>query len=168
MPLVPVKMINPMKSFLKDITDNYKQHIDAAKAFADAYGNYAMDGMALASKPIFTGAEKALMMATIAGALSPNGQAATLASAIQNAVMAYWTAPPVMFMPAPHPGIATAMPGAASIGSAITGILSNTMNTYDSAAAQIATVLHTATITTLVVFTPPPPIPPPPPPAPVL
>jgi hypothetical protein len=168
MPLIPIKLVNPIKSFLKDVAENNKQHLDAAKAFADAYANYASAAMAGPSTPIFTGAEKALMMTTLMGALSPQGQAMTFAMAIQNAVMAYWTAPPVMFAPAPHPGMCLVMPGAAMIGPGIAGALANLKNTYDSIANQMATIIDAATKTALVTFIVPPPIPPPPPPMPLI
>jgi len=167
MPLVVVDLFNSIKSVFEDVSQNQKTSLDAAKGLAGAYNSYASTAMAGVATPIFTGAEEAIMTGTLAAVLTPMGAAATFAMALQNAILSYWLAPPVNFI-GTHPGMVTVAPGVLTLGASLTSVLSNPMNTIESAAQQMATLIDVATKTVIVTFFPPPPIPPPPPPMPIV
>lgn len=138
---------------------------EAANKIAAEYDKYCKAGMAAPGAPVFVGVEAMSLEGPLAGALgSGNGTAAAVAAAYATGIQTYWLVPPVVFIGGPASGLATAMPGAGAAVPLITTALSNTQNTEDSIASQIATALDTATKTVLVTFTtPPPPLGPPPP-----
>lgn len=163
MPLVVSTLASELKTIFESMpTDGAL----AASKLAGAYDKYCKAALAGGIPPVFTGAEKPALEGFLAGVLASGaGSAAQVAQAWSTGIQAYWVAPPVPFMAPPIAGVVTAMPGAASAVSTITGVLSNMANTEDSAAQGLAAALDVATKTVLVTFTTPPPPAGPPPPA---
>ena len=128
----------------------------AAQQWAQAYVIYTSTALFGPNVPIFTGAEQAAFQAALLPVFVPVGTAASVAAAIQSAVLAFWSSPPIAVAGPAQAGVVTAVPGAASLGAALTGILSNPLNTAETAAAQIATAIDIATRTAIATVAPPP------------
>lgn len=138
---------------------------EAAMRIASEYDSYCRLGMAPPGLPMITPASLQALAASLSAVLGqPNGTAASVAAAFSSGIQAFWLSPPVLFVGGPASGVATAIPGASAAIPLITSALQNLANSEDTAAAQIAAALDTATRTVLVVYsTPPPPSGPPPP-----
>jgi hypothetical protein len=125
----------------------------AAAAFAKVYDDYAAGGMFGASTPTLTG-RKAIFEGVLAAGLAA-GVFATSATALGNAVSAYWG-------PAPSPvpvvgvqaGTVVGCPGASAIAASLAALLPSAPKA--TAATALAAALHTATQTVTATVTPPP------------
>lgn len=133
----------------------------AAQKMAKAYDDYAKTALAGAFPPIFTGTEVQKLEKTLFSAISePRAGAAPLIAAAWGAgVVAYWSAPPVLFA-GPIPGASMVLLAAPAMGiivPALTACFQNSKNTEESAAALMASILDGATRTVMVLITLPPP-----------
>jgi hypothetical protein len=131
---------------------------DAATAAADlaqAYYDYALDGLFGASTPTLTTSHRDAMAATLEAAISVpvSGLPATFAGAWSAAVATFWTAVPVA---GAQTGATNGCPGAASLTGTLTTLFANLANTAATCAASLAAALHTATLTTTATVAPPP------------
>ena len=135
---------------------------DAAQKWAKAYADYAQMAMAGGIPGVLTGAEAKGLESKLYGVLSSpkSATAGTIALAWATGVVSFWSAPPVSFGPGKVIVAALALP---IITPGLTAVFSNTKNSPDSCAAQMASTLDTATKTVIVLM----PVPPPPHPLPL-
>jgi len=162
-PLVVVTLGNALEAAFAAHSDSAAQ---VANDMATAYDSYCKAALAGGIPPLLTPAAKSALMGMLLGAIeSGNGTPAQMGQAWAAGIQMYWMSPPILFTAPPIVGTVTAMPGAASVPGAISGVLSNPLNTAATAAQGIAAALDVATKTVLVTFTAPPPPTGPPPPA---
>jgi hypothetical protein len=131
---------------------------DAATAAADlaqAYYDYATQGLFGASTPTLTTGHRDAMAGTLAAAIAvpASGLPATFAGAWSAAVATFWTAVPVA---GAQTGATNGCPGAAALTASLTTVFANLANTAATCAAAMAAALHTATATTTATVAPPP------------
>jgi hypothetical protein len=124
----------------------------AAEKMATIYDSYAQTAMAGATLPVFTGSQKSTLQSLLLAAISVPliGAPPLIAAAWGSGLVAYWMAPPIIFLGPGMTGLVSVAAGCLSAIPALTTVYANPMNTPDSAAAQIATALDTATRTVLV------------------
>lgn len=124
---------------------------DAADGMAEAYADYAADGMFGSCVPAFTTQEAAL-----AGTILSQGLVGTIAGfagAWASGLAAFWAAVPVAG--GGQTG-ATAPPVYPTLATELSAVLSSYPATTALAASQIAAVLHAATMTVTATVAPPP------------
>jgi hypothetical protein len=130
--------------------------LPAAAKMADIYATYAATGLFGASLPVFTGAEKAVLAATLAAIFAlPVPNPAAWGTAWSAGVTTFWLAPPIA-VAGPQVGVVTAVPGAASLIATLTAQVLIPFNPAPVAAALIAAALHAATQTVAATVAPPP------------
>ena len=160
MPLQPSLLQETLRS---TFSKTRQTAADAARQIAQGYTDYAQAGMAGPASPILLLASTAALQATLLQALS-NARSATASQFVQAlsaGVLTFWTSPPVAFAGPGATGIATSIPGSSTIPAALLPTLSNPRSSLDQTAAQMASALHTATLTliVLVAIPPAPPVP---------
>lgn len=132
------------------LTEPYaKDPASAAKKLAGAYHKYAVQGQVGGIPRIPTGTEESLLAGPLAAAFAviPNTSVA-VASAVIAGLTAYWAG-------AAFGAAGTATPaglvGAPALQTALNGILAKPNTDAVSLAQQLATTLHTATLTLAVI-----------------
>lgn len=121
---------------------------DAALAIANAYHDYVELHLFGGSHALLIGAFRDAMATTLEIGLSVPGAPPTIANAIATAVDVYWGG----LVPVPVAGLSgsgevAGCPGKSDLQTALTGIFANLANTAETAGADIAAALHTATLT---------------------
>lgn len=126
---------------------------EAAEVMATAYVAYTATALFGAGLPIFTGAEKDVLKATILAVLNPAlMNPAGLAGAWAAGITAFWSAPPIV-VAGPAPGTVTACPGAAGLLASLTAVCVVPGQPAAVAAAGMALAIDIATKTTFATLT---------------
>jgi hypothetical protein len=120
---------------------------EAARRMALTYGIYARSAQAAGTPGIFTGLETKILEGLLYTALQvTQGVAVKYGTQWAAGLTAFWMTPPIVFAFGPVTGFV----GAPVLIATLTAALSNPLNTDPTAALQIATALHAATLTVVV------------------
>lgn len=128
---------------------------EVADALASVYTSYASACAFGASTVTIPPAKTEALAAAFLSVLATpaTGSAPAFAAAWASGVAAFWVGNSVVGAQA---GAVTACAGAASLVATLTPIFANNQNTAAAAAQDLATAIHTATLTTLAAVAPPP------------
>ncbi len=137
-----------------------KDAYEAGKRWAHAYALYAADAMSIppTAAPPASLAANERVLATALGALWQTSRTATqTAQGMATALTAFWLSPPVVF----GAGVVTAVPGTATLSSALLGVWSSNLagkQSADFCARKVAAAVHvfTSTVITTTPFSPSP------------
>ena len=146
-----------MQNGLQTVFESYpNSKTDAANGIASAFASYISDAMFGSSTPTFTTQEATFAATLLVGM---DGTSASFANAFQTGLIAYLTSVPI----AGSSGTGTSIPptGASTISASLLAVFNSYPSSLSSCASQIATILHTATLTTsstLTLSTPPGPV----------
>jgi hypothetical protein len=145
-------LLSDLSSGFKDMADNPPDSASAAAAkAADIYAAYAQKATAAGIPPTLTGAEKLRLKNALQGAWSSVPSAPPVsASAWLQGLTLFWAAPPVIFGPGAvvGPPLPVVVPCLSAVSAPAP----------DSAApsVQVATCIHTATLSVLALIPPSP------------
>jgi hypothetical protein len=118
---------------------------DAAQKFAQTYFDYAVTAASAYGPFIPNGTERPRLESMLAAAFSvPIGAAPVVAAAWGTGIQMFWVG--AIF----GAGAGSVVPGIAAIVGGLSAVLSNPLNTPESAAAAMASVIDTGTRTLLI------------------
>lgn len=126
----------------------------AARSFVDAYVSYAAGAQAGVALPLFTGTEGSKMSSVLIPVFSNvNGNPASVASAWTQAIIGFWTLPPVTFSSISDAGVPIPGPTVSALTGCLTSLLS-APHTEVEASVLFASCLDAATRGFLVTLVP--------------
>jgi hypothetical protein len=130
--------------------------VQGAKKMANIYATYAKAGMFGLSVPQFTGAEEAILAATLAAVFAlPVPNPAAFGLAWSAGLTTFWLAPPIL-VTGVQAGAVAAIPGAAAVTAPLLALVAIPANPAPVAASMLAVALHAATMTCIAAVVPPP------------
>lgn len=144
MPLNPTTLA---EQFLRQFhSARISGRLDVARALADTYSQYALTASSAYGLFVPTGTEKLRLESILAAALVPSAGAATaVAVAWGTGIQAFWTG--AVF----GTGVGSVVPGVPVMVGSLTALLTNPLNTAESAAATMASLIDAGTRTLLIV-----------------